>query len=68
MEFSELARARYSVRSYSDRPVEDEKIRAVLEAGRVAPTAKNIQPACVYVARSAESISRLRAAPWDWSA
>ena len=61
MEFSELARARYSVRSYSGRPVEDEKLRAVLEAGRVAPTAKNIQPACVYVARSAESVSRLRA-------
>jgi nitroreductase len=61
MQFSELVRARYSVRSYSGRPVEDEKLRAVLEAGRVAPTAKNIQPACVYAVRSADSISRLRA-------
>ena len=61
MTFSELVKDRYSVRSYSDRPVEDDKIAAVLEAGRVAPTAKNIQPACVYVVRSPEAIGKLRA-------
>ena len=62
MTFSDLVRSRYSVRSYSARPVEDEKLRAVLEAGRVAPTAKNIQPAFVYAVRSPDALGRLRAA------
>jgi len=35
---------RKSVRSYLDRPVEDEKLSEVLEAGRLAPSASNIQP------------------------
>ncbi len=60
MIFSELVKSRYSVRSYSGRPVEDEKLEAVLEAGRVAPTAKNIQPATVYVVKSQDAIGKLR--------
>jgi nitroreductase len=36
-------RARRSIRSYQDRPVEDEKLEAVLEAGRLAPSARNLQ-------------------------
>jgi len=34
---------RYSVRSYQDRPVEEEKLLRILEAGRLAPSARNIQ-------------------------
>ena len=34
---------RYSVRSYQPRPVEKEKLLAVLEAARLAPSAKNFQ-------------------------
>ncbi|MBN1286342.1 MAG: nitroreductase family protein [Anaerolineae bacterium] len=49
MEFSELIRARYSVRAYSDKPVEDAKLRAVLEAARLAPTAVNRQPVRIIV-------------------
>ncbi len=60
MTFSELVKSRYSVRSYSSRPVEEEKIQAVLEAGRAAPTAKNIQPASVYVVKSPSAIEKLR--------
>ncbi len=44
MEFSELIRARYSVRAYRPDPVEDEKLESVLEAARLAPTAVNFQP------------------------
>ncbi len=44
MTFSELINARYSVRAYQDRPVEDDKLRAILEAARLAPTAINSQP------------------------
>ena len=43
MEFLELARERYSVRAYTDARVEAEKLEAVLEAGRLAPTACNLQ-------------------------
>jgi len=39
MEYSELIAARYSVRAYRPDPVEDEKLGAVLEAARLAPTA-----------------------------
>ena len=44
MEYSELIAARYSVRGYRPDPVEDEKLEAVLEAARLAPTAANRQP------------------------
>ena len=44
MEFLELARRRYSVRSYQSVPVEDDKLESVLEAARLAPTACNLQP------------------------
>jgi len=42
--FLELAKSRYSVRSYLDKPVEDEKLHYILEAGRIAPSAANYQP------------------------
>ena len=45
MNFNEIALARYSCRSYdSQRPVEDEKINAILASGRLAPSACNGQP------------------------
>ena len=45
MNFIELANTRQSCRKYdADRPVEEEKIHAVLEAGRLAPSACNGQP------------------------
>ena len=44
MRFSELIMIRYSVRSYKPEMVEDEKLQAVLEAARLAPSAANRQP------------------------
>ena len=45
MNFTEIAQARYSCRSYdSERAVEAEKIQAIVEAGRLAPSACNGQP------------------------
>jgi nitroreductase len=41
MQFIELARKRYSVRSYKAGPVEDDKLQSVLQAARLAPTAAN---------------------------
>lgn len=43
-DFLSLAQKRYAVRSYLPKPVEAEKLERILEAGRVAPTAKNTQP------------------------
>lgn len=40
----EILAARRSVRAYRDTPVEDEKLRQVLAAGRIAPSACNNQP------------------------
>ena len=59
MTFQELARARYSVRSFKDMPIEKEKMDLILEAGRVAPTACNNQPQKIYVARSEEAREKL---------
>ena len=45
MHFLEIAQTRQSCRSYApERPVEPEKLSAVLEAGRLAPSACNSQP------------------------
>ena len=44
MDLMELARERYSVRKYDPRPVEGEKLDRILEAGALAPSAKNQQP------------------------
>lgn len=41
MNFAELSAQRYSLRKFSDRPVEDALLQQVLEAGRNAPTAHN---------------------------
>ena len=45
MDFLEIAKGRQSCRSYDpDRVVEEEKLSAILEAGRLAPSACNSQP------------------------
>lgn len=45
MDFMQIANARQSCRSYDEnRPVEEEKLQAVLEAARLAPSACNGQP------------------------
>jgi nitroreductase len=43
-QFDDIIRERRSVRRYLDRPVEQEKLRAVIEAARLAPSACNAQP------------------------
>jgi len=47
--FLKLAEARYSVRSFSAKAVESEKLTQILEVGRIAPTACNNQPQRVKV-------------------
>lgn len=59
MSFLDLARERYSVRSYSDKPVEQEKIDLILEAARIAPTAVNYQPQMIYVLKSETALAKV---------
>lgn len=59
MAFLDLARERYSLRTFSDRPVEQEKLDLVLEAALIAPTGKNIQPWRIHVLRSAEALAKI---------
>ena len=60
MTFLELANKRYSSRKYKDIPIEEEKLNKVLEAGRIAPTAKNNQPIQIYVLQSEEALNKIR--------
>ena len=59
-DFLEMAEKRYSVRSYSDRPVEKEKMDRILRAGQVAPTAVNMQPQRVFVLQSPEALEKAK--------
>ena len=62
MEFKEVIRNRFSCRKFSDRQIESEKLDAILEAGRLAPTAKNLQEQRIYVAQSAEALAKIDSA------
>lgn len=67
MDFSQLVRERYSVRSYRANPVEDEKLTKVLEAGRLAPTATNAQAFKILVIHTAgreEELDRIYHRHW----
>lgn len=58
MDFETLAQERYSLRKFSDRAVEPEKLARVLEAGRNAPTAHNNQPQRIFVLKSAAALEK----------
>lgn len=59
MSFLELAKSRYSVRSYSDKKVEKEKLDKILLAAHVAPTAANLQPVRLIAVQSGEGLNKI---------
>jgi len=59
MNVFEAIQQRFSVRSYLDKPVEEEKLRRVLEAARLAPSAGNRQEWRFVVVRDAETRAAL---------
>lgn len=61
MDLINLLKNRYSVRNFSNKKVEQEKINLMLEAGRLAPTAVNFQPQRIYVMESPEALEKLKA-------
>ena len=56
MEFDDLIRSRFSVRSFKSDEISDEFKRVIVEAGILAPTAKNNQPEIIYVVESKEGL------------
>ncbi len=62
MDFLELSKARYSVRKFSPKAVECEKLAKILEAGRLAPTAKNSQSHRIFVLKSGAALERINGA------
>lgn len=60
MDFLELAAARYSVRKFEAKPVEQEKLDQILKAGQLAPTACNNQPQRVLVLNEADKLEALK--------
>lgn len=59
MNFEDIIRKRTAVRKFSDKKVEEDKINKILEAGRLAPTAKNNQPFKIYVVNSEAGLSKI---------
>lgn len=49
---------RYSCKKYDGKPVTAEQLSSILEAGRLAPTAKNLQEQHIYVVQSAEGLDQ----------
>ena len=67
MTILDTMKSRYSVRDYADTPVEEEKLLKVLEAGKWAPSACNIQPCTIIVIRDSATKLKLRPAyNRDW--
>jgi len=59
MSFLELAKKRFSARSYNSKEIPQETLDIILEAARVAPTAANKQPVRLLVAKSDEARAKL---------
>lgn len=62
MDVYEAIRLRKSVRSYQDKPIEDDKLNRVLEAMRLAPSASNRQEWRFVVVQDKETKKRLAVA------
>lgn len=62
MDFLEMAKPRYSARSYTDKQLSKETLEKILEAGRIAPTAVNFQPQKIIVVQSKEGLKKIDAA------
>ena len=60
MDFLDLAKKRYSVRTYEDKKVEKEKILKILEASRVAPTGANTQSQKLIVVQEQSGLEKLK--------
>ena len=69
MEFEKVIRERFSARKFKNDMISDEIINKILEAGNLAPTAKNNQPQKIYVVKSKEGLEKIdKASPCRYNA
>lgn len=59
MEFTEVVKNRYSCKKHDGQKVDAKALEAILEAGRLAPTAKNLQEQHIYVIQSEEGLAKV---------
>ena len=62
MEFSEVVKNRYSCKDFDGRKVDPEALTRILEAGSLAPTAKNLQEQHIYVFEKEEDLKKIDSA------
>ena len=60
MDFMEISKKRTTVRRFAPKPVEEEKLQKILEAGRWSPTAVNAQPQRILVLDQPESLAKVK--------
>ena len=59
MSILDIAKQRFSVRSYLDKEISQETLETILEAAHVAPNAANMQPVKLLVVKSDEAKAKL---------
>lgn len=62
MNFLEIAKSRCSVRSYTNKKVEREKLEKILYAAHIAPTAANLQPVRLIVVQENDGFVKIEKA------
>lgn len=59
MDFAQVIKDRNSCKKYDDTPISVEQLDSILAAGRLAPTAKNLQEQHIYVVQSPEWLAKI---------
>ncbi len=59
MEFSQVISERYSCRKFDGKRVDAKQMDEILNAARIAPTAKNLQEVKVYLVESEEGLAKI---------
>lgn len=59
MEFNDVIKNRTATRKFSNKRIDEYFLNQILEAGRIAPTAKNMQPIKIYVVNSLEGLEKI---------
>ena len=60
MEFKDVVYGRRSVRSFSDKAIEDETLKEIIDAGLWAPSGVNLQPWYFVAVKSPKAMERLK--------
>lgn len=69
MEFTEVVKNRYSCKKFNDSKITAQQLNEILEAGRLAPTAKNLQEQHIYVVQSEEGLAKIdKVTPYRYGA